>query len=100
MAAIPDTRYAKSRDVSIAYQMIGEGSPDLVFVQGPTGDLLSSWEQPLLVRHVVDLASNGRLLVLDMRGTGLSDPLAGIPTLEIRMDDIRAVMDLYRVATA
>jgi class 3 adenylate cyclase len=93
VAAIPDIRYAKSGDVSIAYQVIGEGSPDLVFVRGLTGDLLSSWEQPLLVRHVVDLASNGRLLMLDKRGTGLSDPVAGMPTLEIRMDDIRAVMD-------
>jgi pimeloyl-ACP methyl ester carboxylesterase len=80
--------------------MIGEGSPDLVFVRGPMGNLLSSWDQPLLVRHIVDLASNGRLLMLDERGTGLSDPVAGMPTLEIRMDDIRAVMDLYRVAAA
>jgi class 3 adenylate cyclase len=90
---IPDVQYAKSGDVSIAYQVIGDGSPDLVFVRGLTGDLSSSWEQPLLVRHIRDLASNGRLLVLDKRGTGLSDPVAGMPTLEIRMDDIRAVMD-------
>jgi class 3 adenylate cyclase len=90
---IPDVQYAKSGDVSIAYQVIGDGSPDLVFVRGLTGDLSSSWEQPLLVRHIVDLASNGRLLMLDKRGTGLSDPVAGMPTLEIRVDDIRAVMD-------
>jgi class 3 adenylate cyclase len=90
---VPDVRYAKSGDVSIAYQAIGEGRPDLVFVRGLTGDLLSSWEQPLLIRHLVDLAANGRLLALDKRGTGLSDRVAGVPTLEIRMDDIRAVMD-------
>ena len=90
---VPDVRYAKSGDVSIAYQSIGEGRPDLVFVRGLTGDLLSSWEQPLLVRHLVDLAGNGRLLALDKRGTGLSDRAVGVPTLETRMDDIRAVMD-------
>jgi class 3 adenylate cyclase len=90
---IPDVQYAKSGDVSIAYQAIGDGRPDLVFVRGLTGDLLSSWEQPLLIRHLVELASNGRLLALDKRGTGLSDRAVGVPTLETRMDDIRAVMD-------
>lgn len=90
---VPEVQYAKSGDVSIAYQAIGDGRPDLVFVRGLTGDLLSSWEQPLLIRHLVDLAANGRLLALDKRGTGLSDRVAGVPTLEIRMDDIRAVMD-------
>jgi class 3 adenylate cyclase len=64
-----------------------------VFVRGITGDLLSTWDQPLLVRHVTGLAENGRLLMLDKRGTGLSDRVAGVPTLETRMDDVRAVMD-------
>jgi class 3 adenylate cyclase len=89
----PDVRYARSGDVSIAFQVLGDGAPDLVFVRGFTGDLLSTWEQPLLVRHVVDLAANGRLIMLDKRGTGLSDRVAGVPTLETRIDDIRAVMD-------
>jgi class 3 adenylate cyclase len=90
---VPDVRYAKSGDVSIAYQTIGDDRPDIVFVRGITGDLLSSWEQPLLVRHLVDLAANGRLIVLDKRGTGLSDRVTGVAPLETRMDDIRAVMD-------
>jgi class 3 adenylate cyclase len=90
---IPDVHYARSGDVSIAYQVVGDGPIDLVFVRGITGDLLSTWDQPLLVRHVLGLASNGRLLMLDKRGTGLSDRVGGVPTLETRMDDVRAVMD-------
>jgi class 3 adenylate cyclase len=90
---VPEVHYARSGEVSIAYQVVGEGAPDLVFVRGITGDLLSTWEQPLLVRHVLGLAENGRMLMLDKRGTGLSDRVAGVPTLETRMDDIRAVMD-------
>jgi len=90
---IPDVQYAKSGDVSIAYQVIGSGPTDVVFVRGFTGDLLSAWDEPLLVRHLEGLASNGRLLVLDKRGTGLSDRVSGVPTIETRMDDVRAVMD-------
>jgi class 3 adenylate cyclase len=90
---VPEVRYARSGDVSIAYQVVGEGPRDLIFVRGITGDLLSTWEHPLLVRHVLGLAENGRMLLLDKRGTGLSDRVAGVPTLETRMDDIRAVMD-------
>ena len=94
MVKIPEISYARSGDVSIAYQVVGEGPVDLVFVRALTGDLLSTWDQPLLVRHVLGLAENGRLLMLDKRGTGLSDGVAGMaPTLETRMDDVRAVMD-------
>ena len=93
MTEIPDVQYAKSGDVSIAYQVIGSGPTDVVFVRGFTGDLLSAWDEPLLVRHLEGLASNGRLLVLDKRGTGLSDRVSGVPTIETRMDDVRAVMD-------
>ena len=93
MTEIPDVHYAKSGDVSIAYQVIGDGPTDVVFVRGFTGDLLSAWDEPLLVRHLEGLASNGRLLVLDKRGTGLSDRVTGVPTIETRMDDVRAVMD-------
>jgi pimeloyl-ACP methyl ester carboxylesterase len=70
---IPDVQYARSGEVAIAYQVVGKGPVDLVFVRGFSGDLLSKWEQPLLVRHVLGLAENGRLLMLDKRGTGLSD---------------------------
>lgn len=90
---VPEVHYARSGGVAIAYQVIGEGPVDLVFVRGFTGDVLSTWEQPLLVRHVLGLAENGRLLMLDKRGTGLSDRVTGVPTLETRMDDVRAVMD-------
>ena len=92
---LPDVSYARSGDVAVAYQVIGDGSPDIVFVRGIAGDLLSTWEQPLLVRHVDGLATHGRVLMLDKRGTGLSGPIlnTGVPTLEQRMDDINAVMD-------
>ena len=89
----PDVSYARSGDVSIAYQVVGDGPVDIVFVRGITGDLLSTWDQPLLVRHVEGLAANGRLLMLDKRGTGLSDRVREVQSLETTMDDIRAVMD-------
>ena len=69
----PDVSYTRSGDVSIAYQVVGTGPVDIVFVRGITGDLLSTWDQPLLVRHVEGLAAIGRVLMLDKRGTGLSD---------------------------
>jgi len=90
---LPDVHYARSGDVAVAYQVVGSGSRDVVFLRGLTGDLLSTWDQPLLVRHVEGLASNGRLLMLDRRGTGLSDRLREVPSVESSMDDIRAVMD-------
>jgi class 3 adenylate cyclase len=90
---IPDVHYARSGDVAIAYQVVGDGPVDLVFARGFAGDLASTWEQPLLVRHVEGLASFSRVLMLDKRGTGLSDRVREVPTLETRMDDLRAVMD-------
>jgi pimeloyl-ACP methyl ester carboxylesterase len=89
----PEVSYARSGEVSIAYQVVGEGSPDIVFVRGLTGDLLSTWEQPLLVRHVDGLAACGRVLMLDRRGTGLSDRVREVQADETTMDDVRAVMD-------
>jgi class 3 adenylate cyclase len=91
--SIPDVSYARSGDVAIAYQVVGEGPIDIVFVRGIAGDLLSTWDQPLLVRHVEGLASMGRLLMLDRRGTGLSDRVREVPSAETTMDDIRVVMD-------
>jgi class 3 adenylate cyclase len=90
---IPEVYYARSGDVSIAYQVVGEGPVDLVFARGFAGDLISTWEQPLLVKHVEGLAKFSRVLMLDKRGTGLSDRVREVPTLESRIDDIRAVMD-------
>jgi len=89
----PEVSYARSGDVAIAYQVVGAGSPDIVFVRGITGDLLSTWEQPLLVRHIDGLAASGRVLMLDKRGTGLSDRVREVQSLETTMDDVRAVMD-------
>jgi class 3 adenylate cyclase len=89
----PDVSYARSGEVAIAYQVVGEGPSDLVFVRGISGDLLSTWEQPLLVRHVEGLAACGRVLMLDKRGTGLSDRVREVQSLETTMDDVRAVMD-------
>jgi pimeloyl-ACP methyl ester carboxylesterase len=93
---IPDVQYARSGDVAIAYQVIGDGPVDVVWSRGMAGDLLSSWDQPLLMRHGTGLADFARVLMLDKRGTGLSDRVREVPTLETRMDDIRAVMDAAR----
>ena len=90
---MPDVRYARSGDVSIAYQVVGEGPVDLIFVRGIAGDLLSTWDQPLLVRHVMGLAECGRVLMVDRRGSGLSDRTREVQSLETAMDDFRAVMD-------
>jgi len=90
---VPEVSYARSGDVAIAYQVVGAGPTDVVFVRGITGDLLSTWEQPLLVRHVESLAACGRVLMLDKRGTGLSDRVREVQSLETTMDDVRAVMD-------
>ena len=89
----PEVSYARSGDVAIAYQIVGDGPTDIVFIRGITGDLLSTWEQPLLVRHVEGLAELGRVLMLDKRGTGLSDRVREVQSLETAMDDVRAVMD-------
>lgn len=90
---IPDVQYARSGDVAIAYQVFGEGPIDLVFFRSIAGDVLSTWDHPLSRRHVEGLASFSRVLMLDKRGTGLSDRVRDVPTLESRMDDARAVMD-------
>jgi class 3 adenylate cyclase len=91
-ASRPEVYYARSGDVSIAYQTVGEGENDLVFVPF-LGNIAWQWEQPLYVRTYRRLSSFARLIMLDKRGTGLSDRPRDLPTLESRMDDIRAVMD-------
>jgi hypothetical protein len=72
---------------------VGTGPSDIVFVRGFAGDILSVWEQPLLVRFVEALADFARVILIDKRGTGLSDRVREVPTLETRMVDLRAVMD-------
>ena len=91
----PRIQYAKSGDVNIAYQVVGDGPFDLVLVPGWVSHLELGWEEPSVARFLHRLASFSRLIMLDKRGTGLSDrvSLAELPTLEQRMDDVRAVMD-------
>jgi class 3 adenylate cyclase len=90
---VPKTQYAKSGDVRIAYQVVGEGPFDLVFVPGFISNLDVAWEEPYRARVWTRLAAFSRLIMFDKRGTGLSDRAVGVPTLEERMDDVRAVMD-------
>jgi pimeloyl-ACP methyl ester carboxylesterase len=89
----PRTQYAKSGDVSIAYQVIGDGPLDLVFTFGWASHLDFQWTEPTLTRLLRRLAEFSRVMVFDKRGTGLSDPVPHTPTFEERMDDIRAVME-------
>jgi len=91
----PQTRYALSGDVNIAYQVIGEGPIDLVFVMGWVSNIDEFWTEPSFANFLQRLARFSRLIVFDKRGTGLSDRVdeKNVPTLEQRMDDVRAVMD-------
>jgi class 3 adenylate cyclase len=89
----PEIRYARSGDVSIAYYVLGEGPRDLLFVHGFVGNLEQDFEEPTIVAFNERLASFARLIKVDRRGTGLSDRVREIPTLETRMDDVRAVLD-------
>ena len=91
--AAPPVRYARSGDVNIAYQVVGDGPLDLVFVMGWVSHLEYFWREPRFARFLTRLASFTRLILIDKRGTGLSDPVAELPSLEQRMDDVRAVMD-------
>jgi class 3 adenylate cyclase len=89
----PETRYARSGKISIAYQALGKGPPDLVFIPGLISNVEYAWEQPALASWLGSLASFSRLIWFDKRGTGVSDRVGDVPTLETRMDDVRAVMD-------
>lgn len=91
----PKTRYAKSGDVHIAYQLLGSGDRDLILVPGFISHVEHFWEDPGVARFLRRMASFSRLIFFDKRGTGLSDrvPDSQLPTLEQRMDDVRAVMD-------
>src|SRR6185295_15336516 len=88
-------QYARSGEVSIAYQVLGSGPVDLVFVMGWVSHLEYFWNEPSFARFLRRLAGFSRLILFDKRGTGLSDrvPNNELPTLEQRMDDVRAVMD-------
>jgi len=96
------TRYAKSRDVHIAYQVVGDGPVDLVLVPGWVSNVELWWEDPGWSAFMHRLMSFSRLILFDKRGTGLSDRVSvrEMPTLEERMDDVRAVMDAAGSETA
>ena len=96
----PRTRYALSGDAHIAYQVFGEGDLDLVFVPGFVSNIEHYWEMPQVPDLLERLASFARVVMFDKRGTGLSDPVAGPPPLEQRMDDMQAVMDAAGVERA
>lgn len=93
VAQLPPIRYADSDGVSIAYYTLGDGPVDLVLVQGWVSHLEYAWETPTWVEFMGGLASFSRVITFDKRGTGLSDRTTELPTLEQRMDDVRAVMD-------
>lgn len=87
------TRYARNGDVHVAYQVLGSGSIDVVLVPGFVSHLELQWADPRSAKFLEGLASFSRLIMFDKRGTGLSDPVPGVPTLEERMEDLRAVLD-------
>jgi pimeloyl-ACP methyl ester carboxylesterase len=95
MSEIPETRFAKSGDAHIAYQVIGDGPVDLVYVAGWISNVELNWQEPEYARFLTRIASFARVILFDKRGTGLSDRVSEdrLPTLEQRMDDVRAVMD-------
>ena len=90
---LPETKYVQSGDVHIAYQVIGNGPRDLLIVPGFISHLEQAWEDAGYTRFLQHLTSFSRLIRFDKRGTGLSDRVAEMPTLEQRMDDVRLVMD-------
>src|SRR5215213_299687 len=89
----PDTRYARSGDLHIAYQVFGAGSVDLVLVPGFISNVEETWENPSAARWLERLGRFARVIAFDKRGTGLSDRAEAVPSLDERMDDARAVMD-------
>ncbi len=96
----PEIRYVRSADVNIAYQIVGDGPVDLVFVPGFISNLESAWWHPSMAAFYRRLAGFARLIVFDKRGTGMSDRVSSIADLETRMDDVRSVMDAARSSRA
>ncbi len=92
---MPRTQYAKSGNVNIAYQVVGDGTRDLVYVPGWVSNVELMWDDPVLASILRRLSTFSRVILFDKRGTGMSDPVpeSDLPALEERMDDVRAVMD-------
>jgi class 3 adenylate cyclase len=89
----PETRYARSGEVHIAYQVVGDGPIDLIYIPAWISQVEHYWQEPRVARFFERLASFSRLIMFDRRGSGLSDPMPRAPTLEEQMDDVVAVLD-------
>ncbi len=89
----PQTHYAKGPEGDVAYQVVGDGPMDLVMVPGWFSHIDMQWDDPQRRAFIGELVSFARVILYDKRGTGLSDPVDGVPTVENRVDDLRAVMD-------
>jgi pimeloyl-ACP methyl ester carboxylesterase/class 3 adenylate cyclase len=96
----PVTRYAKSGDVHIAYQVFGEGPVDMIAVLPFVSNVENLWDEPELARWQLHLGSRVRIVMFDKRGTGMSDRVGALPGLDQRMDDVRAVMDAVGIEQA
>lgn len=96
----PVTQYARSGDVHVAYQAFGDGPINLVLVPGFVSNVENYWDQPDLARFLTRLASYARVVTFDKRGTGGSDRVSELPGLDVRMDDLRAVMDAAGIEQA
>ena len=96
----PETRYAKSGDVHIAYQVMGSGPIDLVLIPGLFTHVEHQWEEPSFARFLGRLASFSRLIVFDARGAGLSDQAPELPPMEEQMDDVLTVLDAVGSSSA
>ena len=91
--AIPETQYAQSGELSIAYQIFGRGRRDLVYVPGIVSHIELAWEDQKTAAFLNHLSEAFRVIVFDKRGQGMSDRTEGVPNLEERIDDLRAVME-------
>ncbi len=100
MPTIPETQYAQSGDLSIAYQVVGDGPLDILFVPGFVSNVELMWDMPSMGHILRRLAGMGRLVVFDKRGTGCSDRSLGAGSSEDRMDDLRAVADASGIDSA
>jgi pimeloyl-ACP methyl ester carboxylesterase len=96
----PQTQYAKSGDVFLAYQTFGEGPRDIVLAPGFISNVEWYWDDPRATKWLEALAKLGRVTIFDKRGTGLSDRVGDLPSMELRMDDMRSVMDAVGIERA
>ena len=95
----PETQFAENDNVSIAYQVFGDGPVDLVFIHGMFSNIDILWEEPRVARFMLALGRFARVILFDRRGTGLSDRVTP-PTFEVHIDDIRVVMDAVGIEHA